>query len=43
MRLTIPDRTVSREVDELMKLSIFNKDGKERGTEYIINTSSYTL
>jgi len=37
------DRTVLRDVDELIKLSIFKKEGEGRGTKYVIDTSGYKL
>ncbi|SNZ01189.1 ATP-binding protein [Flagellimonas pacifica] len=39
----ITDRTVLRDVDELIKLSIFKKEGEGRATKYVIDISGYTL
>lgn len=39
----IADRTVLRDVDELIKLSIFKKEGEGRTTKYVIDSSGYKL
>lgn len=36
-------RTVLRDIDELIKLSIFKKEGKGRATKYVIDTGGYKL
>lgn len=39
----ITDRTVLRDVDELIKLSIFKKEGEGRTTKYVIDSSGCKL